>query len=54
MPAVAELSQWMGVGSCGCPSSDNVSLMVSPSFTLMKSALNYASVDDNATHFKIV
>ena len=44
----------MGVGSCGCLSSANVNLMVSPSFTFIKSATKSASAADDATHFKIV
>ena len=54
MSAVVEFSQWMGVGGCGCPSSYNVSLMVHPSLTFMKSEPNSASAADDATHFKIV
>ena len=44
----------MGVGSCGWTSYANVSLMVHPSFTFMKSAPNSASAADDATNFRIV
>ena len=44
----------MGVGGCGCPSSDNVSLMVCTSFTFMKIAPNSSSTAEDATNFKIV
>ena len=54
MPAAVALSQLMGVGGCGWPSSDNVRIMVHPSFTFMKSAPNSASAIDDATHFNIV
>ena len=44
----------MGVGGCGWPSSANVSQIVCPSFTFMKSAPNSASASDDATNFKMV
>ena len=44
----------MGIGGCGWPSSDNVSLMVRPSFKFMNIAPNSASGADDATNFKIV
>ena len=44
----------MGVVVCWCPSSANISLMVSPSFAFMKGAPNSASADDDVTNFKSV
>ena len=54
MPNAVALSQWMGVGGCGWPSSANVSIIVRPSYKFMKSAPKYASADDDTTHFNIV
>ena len=44
----------MEVVGSGCTSSANASLMVRPSFTFMKSALNSSSAADDAINFKIV
>ena len=44
----------MGFGGCGWNSSTNLSIMVRPSFTLMKSAPNSSSTSHDATKFKMV
>ena len=43
----------MGLDVCRWPISANVSLMVHPYFTFMKSAPNSNSTADDATNFKI-
>ena len=51
MPDTVALSHWMWVDGCWLPSSDNVSLMVRPSFTFMNIAPNSDSTADDATDF---
>ena len=56
MPTAVTLSQWMGVGDWGYPSSAKVSCMMRNSFTLRKSApsLASASAADNSTELRMV
>ena len=49
MPTVVLLSQWMGVGGCGCPSSCRVSLNILPSLMFKNNAPNSVSDADAAT-----
>ena len=54
MPAAVALSQCMGVGGCGWPSSSSVSLIIFASFAFKKIAPNSASAADSATNLRIV
>ena len=54
MPAAVALSQCMGVGGCGWPSSSSVSLMIFASFAFKNIAPNSASSADAATKLRIV
>ena len=54
MPAVVLLSQWMGVGGCGWPSSWRVSLNIIPSLMFENNAPNSASADDADTKRSMV
>ena len=54
MPAAVALSQCMGVGGCGWPSSSSVSLMIFASFAFKNIAPNSASAADAATNLRIV
>ena len=54
MSDVVALSQWMGIGGFGWPSSAKLSQIVRPSFTFMNVVPNYASESDDATNFKML
>ena len=54
MPAAVVLSQCMGVGGCGWPSSSSVSLIIFASFAFKNIAPNSASAADAATNLRIV
>ena len=54
MPAAVSLSQYMGVGGCGWPSSSSLSLMIFASFAFKNIAPNSASAADAATNLRIV
>ena len=54
MPAAVALSQCMGVGGCGWPSSSSVSLMIFASFAFNNIAPNSASAADAATNLRIL
>ena len=54
MLAAVALSQCMGLGSCGWPSSSSVSLMIFAYFSFKNIAPNSASAADAATKFRIV
>ena len=48
MPVAVALSQWMGVGGCGCPSSCNVSLIILDCFSFKNNAPRYTSAANSA------
>ena len=48
MPVAVALSQWIGVGGCGCPSSRNVSLMILDYFLFKNNAPSYTSAANSA------
>ena len=52
MPTDVALSQWMGVGSCGCPISASVRRNNRPSFMFKNNAPNSASAADEATNLR--
>ena len=54
MPDAVALSQCMGVGGCGWPSSLSVSLIIFASFAFKNIATNSVSVSDAATNLRIV
>ena len=54
MPASVALSQFMGVGGCGWPSSLIVNLIIFASFAFKNIAPNSASVADSVTNLRIV
>ena len=54
MPAAVALSQGMGVGGCGWPSSSSVSLIIFASFALKNIDPNLASAADAATNLRMV
>ena len=54
MPAAVALSQCMGVGGYGWPSSSSTSLMIFASFAFKNIAPNSASTADAATNLRIV
>ena len=54
IPADVALSQCMGVGGCGWPSSSSVSLMIFASFAFKNISPNSASAADAATNLMIV
>ena len=53
MPVAVALSQWIGVGGCGCPSSRNVSLMILDYFLFKNNALNYTSAANSEKFLSI-
>ena len=53
MPVAVVLSQWIGVGGCGCPSYRNVSLMILDYFSFKNNAPSYTSTADSATNLSI-
>ena len=48
MPVDVALSQWIGVGGCGCLSYRNVSLIVLDFFLFKNNAPSYTSDADSA------
>ena len=54
MPATVALSQCMGVGGCGWPSSSSVSLMIFAYFIFNNIAPNTASAADAETNLRIL
>ena len=54
MPTAVELSQWMGVGGCGCPISASVRHKTRPYFMFKNNAPNSASAADDATNLRTV
>ena len=54
IPTVVELSMWMGVGGCGCPSSSKVRHITLASFAFKNKAPSSASAADAATNLRIV
>ena len=54
MPAAGALSQCMGVGGCGWPSSLSVSLNIFASFAFKNIAANSASAADAAKNLRIL
>ena len=53
IPLAVALSQFIGVGGSGCPSSCKVSLMITDYFAFRNSAPSSASADDAATKLSI-
>ena len=54
IPAAVALSQCMGVGGCGWPSSLSVSLIIFASFAFKHIAPNSTSAADAATNLRIL
>ena len=51
MPVAVALSQWIGVGGCGCPSYRNMRLMVLASLEFRNSAPSSDSAADFCEKF---
>ena len=52
IPTAGALSQWIGVGGCGCPISASVRRNTRPSFMFNNNAPNSASAADYATNLR--
>ena len=53
MPVAVWLSQCIGVGGCGWPSSSRMSQMIFPAFAFRKSAANSASAAEHTANFSM-
>ena len=53
IPTAVVLSTWVGVGGCGCPSSNSVKRMILASCVFKNNAPNSASAADAATNLRI-